>query len=466
MNQMVALGGVDPTGLPNGTRLLNGMYEILDPLQQGGFAMTYVARDSLERHVVIKECFPAGMCERVDGKVKALEPKFEAQFAALKQQFLREALGVAGLKHPYIVAVHQVFEENNTAYMSLDYVEGIDLISVLEDEPARLTPDFLDMTLRESLKAVRHIHANGILHRDIAPDNIRVDRADRITLIDFGAAGERLAAPELANALLPAVKDGYSPPEFYKAGEVHDFSSDLYSLGATFYHLITGDIPPDGNSRKKAIASGEKDPYVPLATGDWACGYHLLATIDLALEIDRTRRPQTTELWLKALDDTPKVRPAPPKVYVFDPELDAVVSRLVADTNQKLAAIGPGQFGRPDMTRAAPLSEAPAPKKWVDILGNPIIDLGAWLSDQDPGAAQAAQPAPPAAPEAQMPQAAAPAQPAAPPVAIDPVLARHGLPQLEPAAAAQPPAPPRKRRSLLSSLLSRVLPRNPETLSA
>ena len=385
MNQMVALRGADSAELPPGTRLLNGQYHIVEPLQKGGFALTYVARDSLERHVVIKECFPSGICERSNGAVRPISRDVETQFTALKQKFVREARAMALLKHPYVVAVHQVFEENNTAYMALDYVAGMDLISVLEDEPERLTPAFFEVTLRETLKAVRHIHSNGILHRDIAPDNIRVDAADRITLIDFGAAGARTTGPAMAEPLLPAVKDGYSPPEFYDSAQTHDFSSDLYSIGATFYHLITGDLPPDGQSRRLAISSGAKDPYIPLAAGDWECGYHLLLTIDLALEVVRLRRPQCADQWLKSLDHLPKVRPAHTSSPIADPDLDEAVFRLVRDVNKTLkASAALTARNMPSKTPQESLPRTPSQKLWVDIFGNPISDLVVWAKQQEP----------------------------------------------------------------------------------
>ncbi|MEO6300915.1 MAG: serine/threonine-protein kinase [Paracoccaceae bacterium] len=452
MNVMVSLRGADPDELPPGTRLLNGLYEILEPLQKGGFAMTYVARDSLERHVVIKECFPSGICERTNGRVHAISPMVEAQFVTLKQQFLREARGVATLKHPYVVAVHQVFEENNTAYMALDYVEGIDLISVLEDEPQRLTPAFLEATLRETLKAVRHIHANGILHRDIAPDNIRVDGADRITLIDFGAAGARSANPALADVSLPAVKDGYSPPEFYTPGEPQDFSSDIYSLGATFHHLITGQVPPDAQTRRMAIKAGAADPYVPLASGGWNCGYHVLATIDLALQIARERRPQNADQWMKALDQFPKVRPAPIRVQVGDAGLYAAVSKLVRDVNANLKVNSLGRSGRiePSMLRIhAEAAAAPAQKLWVDIFGSPVGDLATW-ADQQEALLQVIERA------REDPHPSVEAEPV-----TEPEIIPDAEPDLVSAVRVQQPVPA-KKTSLLT-LLARCLSRRPET---
>ena len=395
MNQMAALHELDAGDLLPGTRLLNGQYQILEPLQKGGFAMTYVARDSLDRNVVIKECFPAGLCNRRNGQVHAASPGHEAQFAALKQQFICEARGMAKLQHPYVVAVHQVFEENNTAYMALDYVDGIDLISVQEDDPKRLTPAFLRATLLGTLKAVRHIHSKGVLHRDIAPDNLRVDAGDRITLIDFGAAEAQIPGSAFAAAALQAVKDGYSPPEFYVTGGAHDFSSDLYSLGATFYHLITGDVPPSGLLRRDRVMAGAPDPYVPLAKGNWDCGYSLVLTIDMALELDRTRRPQTADQWLTALDTAPQQRPAAQAATqaatLSDHELHAVVSRMVKDVNRNLGAEAlalapepaPAKMHLPWKTPAKLVAEKPKPDQWSDIFGNPISDVASWMREQE-----------------------------------------------------------------------------------
>lgn len=393
MNQMTSVREIDMGNLRPGTRLLNGQYQILEPLQKGGFAMTYMARDSLDRDVVIKECFPAGLCDRRDGQVRAVSAGLEAQFVALKQQFICEARGMAKLKHPYVVAVHQVFEENNTAYMALDYVDGIDLISVKEDDPLRLTPGFLDGTLREALMAVRHIHSKGVLHRDIAPDNLRVDKADRITLIDFGAAEARSPGSAFAVATLQAVKDGYSPPEFYLSSEEHDFSSDLYSLGATFYFLITGEVPPSGLQRRDAVRAGEADPYVPLAARHWPCGYPLILSIDRALELDRSFRPQTADQWLKLLDEAPQQRPATVAVSLSDHDLHAVLSALVKDANRTLAAEtpAPARTDRQAKPKVRPeVTKAPR-DKWYDIFGNPIADVASWLAEQEAKAKEISQ---------------------------------------------------------------------------
>ncbi len=431
MSVIFALQNEETAELMPGSILLNGLYEIVEPLQHGGFAMTYVARDSLERHVVIKECFPSGICLRSNGRVQAISPNVEAQFTVLKQQFLSEARGVAKLKHPHVVAVHQVFEENNTAYMALDYVAGMDLISVLEDEPERLTPSFFEATLRDTLKAVRHIHSKNILHRDIAPDNIRVDGSDRITLIDFGAAGTNCVGSVTGDGAVPSVKDGYSPPEFYHRGETQDFSSDLYSLAATFHHMITGDAPPDSQERLKALEAGGKDPYVALTKGDWACGYPVLATIDRVLSLPREDRLPSADAWLQALDEMPKVPPAQPKPVLVGPELISTISKLVQDVNKVIAATPDATARDAARKGASGVTKAKTKKKhWVDLIGNPIEDIADWAELEED---VYLQPVP---------------QPTDDQVAA------------EPFALAGPELPARK--SFLGGLFARILSRNPE----
>ncbi|MFC3118791.1 serine/threonine-protein kinase [Jhaorihella thermophila] len=193
--------------LPPGTVLLHGQYVVESYLVRGGFGITYLARDSLDRIVVIKECFPSAICCRVDGKVRARSEEQEGQFASVLRHFIREARRLSRLRHPDIVGVHQVFEERGTAYMALDYVSGHDLLTILEDAPERLTPALVQTLLRRTLEAVRYIHDQGILHRDISPDNILLGPTDNPTLIDFGAAREQ-ATREKPRAFGPAYGEG------------------------------------------------------------------------------------------------------------------------------------------------------------------------------------------------------------------------------------------------------------------
>ncbi len=282
---------------------MRGQYKIERFLNAGGFGITYLAKDSLNRRVVIKECFPDAFCQRADLAVQARSPAHQSEVKSVVRAFVDEARNLAKLDHANIVRVHQVFEENETAYMALDFVEGRDLQEVLEDPDHRLTPQQIRSILRGVLDAVEFTHEKGMLHRDISPDNILIDGALRPVLIDFGAARVLAQKDGRSHAALRAVKDGYSPQEFYIAGSAQTPSSDLYSLGATFYHLIANQTPPNGQMRLAAIASGTPDPYVPLASLVDTYEEGFLKAIDTALEILPKNRLQSARDWLARIDD-------------------------------------------------------------------------------------------------------------------------------------------------------------------
>ena len=129
-----------PDELRPGTELLHGQYVIEKFLNSGGFGITYLAKDSLDRTVVIKECFPGSFCRRTDTIVCVRSRAHQNEFAGIVKLFVQEAKNLAKLKHPNIVGVHQIFEDNETAYMALDFVEGRDLLDILEDPNDSLSP--------------------------------------------------------------------------------------------------------------------------------------------------------------------------------------------------------------------------------------------------------------------------------------------------------------------------------------
>ena len=126
--------------LPAGTRLLNKQYTITGYLNSGGFGITYIAEDSLHRTVVIKECFPGFMCRRVGKDVHVRSIEHHGELASIVTAFINEARALAALDHEGIVKVHQVFEENNTAYMAMDYVKGLDLAEIIDRHPGAVSP--------------------------------------------------------------------------------------------------------------------------------------------------------------------------------------------------------------------------------------------------------------------------------------------------------------------------------------
>ncbi len=298
--------------LPVGTRLMSGQYTITSFVNSGGFGFVYLATDSLDRTVVIKECFPGAYCRRIGDAVGARSRAHTDDFRAAVRHFVQEAVTLSQLNHPNIVKVHQVFECNETAYMAMDYIKGYDLLQTVEGSAPPLTPKEIIAHLHTMLDAVGHVHGHGLLHRDISPDNMIVDVAKgQPVLIDFGASRKEVTRKSRAVSGLRVVKDGYSPQEFYVSGSKQAPCSDLYALGASFYHLITGETPKTSQERLSAIAGREGDPLRPLAGRFRSYPVEFLRAIDKAMAIFPRDRLQSVEEWRAMLGGTlPAARPA------------------------------------------------------------------------------------------------------------------------------------------------------------
>ena len=339
--------------LAPGTPLCSGQYVIDRYLNSGGFGITYLARDSLDRKVVIKECFPNALCGRLGHRVHLRSRSCAEDFGRAVEFFGKEATALARLNHPNIVGVHQIFHENNTAYMALDFIRGADLLDVLEQQPDRLTPGFVDALLRSLLRALGYTHREGILHRDISPDNILLEDTGEPVLIDFGAARQNATKASRILSSVFTVKDGYSPQEFYLHGIGQTRASDLYALAATFVHLITGAPPPNSSLRLAAMAENRPDPFQPLLGRVDGYDPSLLSTIDRCMALFQQDRLQTAEDWLIALDAPPETprfprnplqmlgvpahpaEPEPPGV--LDGEVGRTIASLVAENHAALA---------------------------------------------------------------------------------------------------------------------------------
>lgn len=160
-------------------------------LNSGGFGITYLARDSPRPDRGDQGMLPERLVPPVDQSGPARRANTRAIFAA-SSKAVAEAKSLARLVHPNIVGVHQVFEDNDTAYMAIDYIDGRDLHDILDSTDQAFTPDQVVAMLKKMLSAVEFIHQVGILHRDISPINILVDRTGNLILIDFGAASEQV----------------------------------------------------------------------------------------------------------------------------------------------------------------------------------------------------------------------------------------------------------------------------------
>lgn len=296
--------------LPPGSRLLFGQFTIESFLNSGGFGIVYLARDSLDRRCVIKECYPSNFCRRVGTTVGARSRQQQDGFQSAVRSFLEEAVTLSKLNHPNIIKVHHVFEDNETAYMAMDYIDGPDLLQTVEGTARPLTPKDIVAHLTTMLDALNHVHEQGLLHRDISPDNILLDRATgRPILIDFGASRKEVTRKSRAVSGLRVVKDGYSPQEFYVHGSKQAPCSDLYALAASFYHLITGETPKTSQERLSSIAGREGDPLRPLTGRFRAYPREFLQAIDKAMEIFPRDRLQSVAEWRAMLGGQVEAQP-------------------------------------------------------------------------------------------------------------------------------------------------------------
>ncbi|MFY2825500.1 protein kinase domain-containing protein [Ruegeria sp. MALMAid1280] len=356
-NQAVGASHDEPKieGLQPGAKLLRGQYEILRFLSNGGFGITYLARDSLDRDVVIKECFPGALCHRNGDLVEPADPGHTDDLRAIIDLFIQEARNHARLVHPNIVDVHQVFEDNNTAYIAMDFIKGCDLLDYVENTDNKTGPEFIVQVTEKMLSAVSFIHQSGMLHRDISPDNILIDENGDPVLIDFGAAREQAANQSAALLTLRVIKDGYSPHEFYVRGAEQGPSSDLYVLAATLYHAISGERPIDGQTRLNAFNNGRQDPYAPLAGQFKGYPDGFLEAIDKAMEVHVTDRLQSALDWLRmfrgpsVMFDTFDYRPVSVIVGMDRKDEEAEKARIKAESENAEAVVTALLAGNADL---------------------------------------------------------------------------------------------------------------------
>lgn len=241
--------GKFPMALPSGT-VLNGRYILGRVLGQGGFGITYIAQDHKNGSLVaVKEYFPDTMAARTDGhSVSAYTGQREENFLYGKECFLNEAKTLAEfIGNPNIVRVHSYFEENNTAYFVMDYVQGTSFQDYLKQH-GRLSWQETKRILEPVIGALASVHSKGVIHRDVTPDNIYITNDGTVKLLDFGAA--RYSLGDKSRSLDVVLKHGYAPREQYSRHGRQGPYTDVYALGATFYYALTGRLPPDSIDRQ------------------------------------------------------------------------------------------------------------------------------------------------------------------------------------------------------------------------
>jgi serine/threonine protein kinase len=361
-----------------GTSLSFGQYEITRFINSGGFGITYLAKDSLDRDIVIKECFSSTFCRRTQTKVRPSSQNTQGHMQKIVKSFLYEARSLARLSHPNIVGVHQVFEENDTAYMAMDYVKGYDLLEIIDEKKAHLGPKQIVAIATSLISAIGYVHDHGLLHCDISPDNILVRHSGEPVLIDFGAARKTEVGVAQKYSGLSVVKDGYSPHELYAAGGNSGPWSDIYSLAASLYHAITGVAPVNCQTRLAALAGKKPDPCLPLAGSVPGYPPGFLESIDKAMAVLPAKRFQTAAEWLqvrsKPQDADDKKVVLLRRVQSPDASLPAGQRPLPLDAARRT---GSAVRARRPRTRVAS----------VDISGLNEINgfIGGWLVDSESG---------------------------------------------------------------------------------
>ncbi len=290
--------------LPIGTHLQGGRYEILRYISSGGFGCTYEARDtkfkSKEKTVAIKEFFVKDFCnrDRVTGNITVATESKIGLVEKMRNKFIEEAEALYDLQHANIVRVTDKFEENNTAYYVMDYIDGKPLSAII-DEKGRLGEKEALGYICQAASALEFVHKHNRLHLDVKPQNIMIDREGKAVLIDFGVSKQYDEVNGENTSTLLGCTPGYAPLEQSGSG-LREFSptTDIYSLGATLYKMVTGATPP--------VASEVNENGLPALPSNISPAVR--RAIEAAMEPRRKDRPQSIAEFLALLSRNGKVQ--------------------------------------------------------------------------------------------------------------------------------------------------------------
>lgn len=275
----------------------------------GGFGLTYIARElNSGRVVAIKEYFPI-RCQPHRGPELSVHPadRMEEIYRKGMQSFLSEASMLRAVREiSSIVHVLDYFEANNTAYMVMDYLDGTTLKDLMETQ-GRLEPASLLNKALALMRDLARIHNAGVLHRDIAPDNIMLMPDGSLVLLDFGCA----RSMEDGKSMTVVLKPGFAPIEQYQTRGQGAYT-DVYALCATLYYCLTGKVPPAAPERLNAVFDGQIDPLIPPTALGAALTAEQEQVLLWGLSIQPTDRPQTVDKLAARLE---QVVPRPSYVY-------------------------------------------------------------------------------------------------------------------------------------------------------
>ena len=273
--------------LQAGALLGGGKYKIEKVLGQGGFGITYLAEQtSLGRKVALKEFFMEGLCNRDAATSHVSVPSVGSKklVERFKQKFIKEARMIASFDNNHIISIHDVFEENGTAYYVMEYLGGKNL-SAIVNEQGIMSETLALKYIRQVADALAEVHANNLLHLDVKPANIMLNKKGEAVLIDFGISKHYDEAGNQTSSALIGTSEGYAPIEQYEAGALDSFTpaTDIYALGATLFFLLTGTRPP-----KAGDVMNDGLPELPSEISQTVSG-----AITAAMQPRRKDRPQS-----------------------------------------------------------------------------------------------------------------------------------------------------------------------------
>lgn len=301
----------DPRYLPIGT-MIHNRYVIGGVIGDGGFGITYRAWDmTLQTIVALKEYYQRGVVNRIPGTAEVFiaAPDRAEEFHYGKERLLREAQIVSQFQASAIVRVNDYFEENGTSYMVMEFLDYPTLTDCLRENNKPLSVEAVTSIGIQLCEALQEIHAAGVLHRDIAPDNIFLTDEGKVKIIDFGSA--RLSKEDTLERLI-LVKEGFSPIEQYEVIDpqqnLQQPWTDIYAVGATLYYLLTGVRPEESRVRKTNVDEGRADIQEPKELNPLTPD-NLNNTIMMAMAINSHERFKSAEDLKKALIGDTKVQP-------------------------------------------------------------------------------------------------------------------------------------------------------------
>ena len=273
--------------LQAGSLLGGGKYKIEKVLGQGGFGITYLAEQtSLGRKVALKEFFMEGLCNRDAATSHVSVPSVGSKklVERFKQKFIKEARMIASFDNSHIISIYDVFEENGTAYYVMEYLGGKSL-SAIVNEQGIMSETLAMKYIRQVADALAEVHANNLLHLDVKPANIMLNKKGEAVLIDFGISKHYDEAGNQTSSALIGTSEGYAPIEQYEAGALDSFTpaTDIYALGATLFFLLTGTRPP-----KASEVMNYGLPELPSGVSA-----SVRSTIETAMQPAIAKRPQS-----------------------------------------------------------------------------------------------------------------------------------------------------------------------------